>query len=307
MGAVTSRANLEAGNVVGFIGLGIMGQPMAMNLAMAGASLIVWNRTAAACEPLRAAGAEVADSPREVFARAQTVIIMLINEAATDAVLGRDTSAFGPMVAGRTVVCMGSNAPAYSRRLAADVRAAGGSYVEAPVSGSRKPAEMGRLVGLLAGNPEDVDRIRPVLKPICHVTVDCGPIGNGLLMKLSVNLFLNQMLVALAEAAHFAERNGLDLRKFQEAIDAGQMASDVSRVKLPKLVDRDFAAQAALTDVLNNERLITSAAQDIGIASPLLEVGLQLYGEAVAAGDGDLDMVAVIQAIEARTRARRQH
>jgi 3-hydroxyisobutyrate dehydrogenase len=296
----------EAGGLVGFIGLGKMGQPMALNLAAAGTPLIVWNRSPEACEPLRAAGASVAASPQEVFARAQTVILMLINEAATDAVLGRGTPAFAGMVAGRTVVCMGSNAPDYSRGLAADIRAAGGAYVEAPVSGSRKPAEMGRLVGLLAGEPKDIERVRPFLEPICHVMVDCGPVGNGLLMKLAVNLFLNQMLLALVEAAHFAERNGLDLRKFKEAIDAGQMASDVTRVKLPKLVERDFSAQAALHDVLNNERLITAAAQEVGMASPLLEVGLQLYGEAVAAGGGNLDMAAVIQALEARTRACRQ-
>lgn len=293
-----------AGDVVGFIGLGKMGQPMALNLAAAGARLVVWNRSAAACEPLRAAGAVVAASPHDVFAQAQTVLIMLIDEAATDAVLGRGTAAFAPLVAGRTLVCMGSNAPAYSRALAAEVRAAGGAYVEAPVSGSRKPAELGRLVGLLAGEPDDIARIRPLLQPICHVLVNCGPVGNGLLMKLAVNLYLNQMMVALAEAAHFAERNGLDLRMFQEAIDAGQMASDVTRAKLPKLVARDFAAQAALADALNSERLITAVAQEAGMASPLLDVGRQLYGEGVAAGDGSLDMVAVIRAIEARTAAR---
>ena len=293
------------GDLVGFIGLGIMGQPMALNLAAAGTPLIVWNRSAASCEPLRAAGAEVAATPGDVFTRARTVFIMLINEAATDAVLGRGAPSFTPMVSGRTLVCMGSNAPDYSRALAADVRAAGGAYVEAPVSGSRKPAENGSLVGLLAGEPEDIAPVLPLFQPMCRVTVNCGSIGNGLLMKLSVNLFLNQMLVALAEAAHFAERNGLDLRTFQQAIDAGPMASDVTHVKLSKLVARDFAAQAAMSDALNSERLIKAAAEHIGMASPLLDAGRQLYGEGVAAGDGDLDMVAVIRAIEARTERRR--
>jgi 3-hydroxyisobutyrate dehydrogenase len=288
---------------IGFIGLGKMGQPMAMNLATAGADLVVWNRSADRCEPLRAAGAHVAESPSEVFARAGTVIAMLVNEAATDAVLGRGTTEFGPMVAGHTVICMGSNAPGYSRGLAADIEAAGGSYVEAPVSGSRAPAEAGRLVGLLAGEPEVVESVRPLLSPICHATVMCGPVGNALLMKLSVNLFLNQMLNALAEAVHFADLHGLDLQNFGEAIAAGPMASDVTRVKLPKLIERDFAPQAAMADALNSNRLIAAAAREVGMASPLLSAGLALFEESVARGDGQLDMVAVIRAIEARTAA----
>ncbi len=129
----------RAAEAIGFIGLGIMGQPMALNLAAAGINLVVWNRTADRCAPLREAGAEVASSPSEVFARAKTVIAMLVNEAATDAVLGRGTPDFSPMVAGHTLVCMGSNPPGYSRDLSADVHAAGGS-----TSKPRSPARANR-------------------------------------------------------------------------------------------------------------------------------------------------------------------
>jgi len=285
---------------IGFIGLGIMGQPMALNLAAAGTALVVWNRSAGRCEPLRAAGAAVAASPADVFARAETVILMLVNEAATDAALSRGAPDFPSRVSGRTVVCMGSNAPDYSRSLGAEIEAAGGVYVEAPVSGSRKPAEAGQLVGLLSGEPEVVERVRPLLAPMCRATILCGPLGNALLMKLSINLFLNQMLASLAEAVHFAGRHGLDLRRFQEAIDAGPMASDVTRVKLPKLVERDFTPQAAMADALNSERLIAAAARQAGVATPMLEAGLALYHQAVEQGDGKLDMVAVLRTLEAR-------
>lgn len=288
-------------DTIGFIGLGIMGQPMALNLATAGTKLVVWNRSPAACEPLRAAAAEVATTPADVFARARTVIVMLVNEATTDAVLGRGQPGFAEMVAGHTVICMGSNPPDYSRALGAEIEAVGGEYVEAPVSGSRKPAEAGQLVGMLGGDRDVVERVRSMLKPVCRETVFCGPIGNALLMKLSVNLYLNQMLVALAEAVHFAGHHGLDLRTFQAAIDAGPMACDVTRVKLPKLVERDFAPQAVLTDALNSEALITAAARRSGAATPLLDAGRTLYQEAVDRGHGALDMVAVLRAIEART------
>jgi len=145
---------------VGFIGLGVMGQPMALNLARAGTALVVWNRTAARAEPLRAVGAEVASSPAEVFERAHVVFLMLADEAATDRALGRRTPDFAVRVTGRTVVHMGTTSPEYSRELEADVRAAGGRYTEAPVSGSRVPAEAGQLVAMLAGEPGATEEVR---------------------------------------------------------------------------------------------------------------------------------------------------
>lgn len=298
----TAMVAAEARPTLGFLGLGLMGQPMALNLARSGARLTVWNRSPEKCAPLREAGAAVAGSPAEVFARAQVVFVMIVDEAATDAALARGEPAFAGMVAARTVVCMGSNSPAYSRGLAADIAAASGRYVEAPVSGSRKPAEAGQLVALLGGDARTVEDVAPLLQPMCRESVRCGPVGSGLLMKLSVNLFLNQMLAALAEAMHFAGSHGLDLRAFQAAIDAGPMASDVTRVKIPKLAARDFAAQAAMTDALNSEHLITQAARAIGIATPMLDAGTRLFAEAVQRGDGALDMVAVLRVLEGKGR-----
>ena len=153
---------------VGFIGLGVMGQPMALNLARAGTSLVVWNRSTARSAPLRAAGAAVAASPEGVFASASVVILTLLDGDVTDAVLGRGTPAFASNVAGRTVVNMATTSPDYSIGLEADVRAAGGAYVEAPVSGSRGPAEAGELVALIAGERGAVDAVTPLLAPMCH-------------------------------------------------------------------------------------------------------------------------------------------
>ncbi|HZD71435.1 MAG TPA: NAD(P)-dependent oxidoreductase [Actinomycetes bacterium] len=286
---------------VGFIGLGVMGQPMALNLARAGTPLVVWNRSAEKSEPLRAAGASVAASPAEVLGQAPVVILMLVDGAAIDAVLGRGTPDFAANVARRTIVHMGTTSPDYSRGLEADVRAAGGSYVEAPVSGSRKPAEAGQLVAMLAGERAAVEQVRPLLGPMCQTTIVCGPVPTALLMKLSVNLFLNTMVTALAEAVHFAQRHDLDMRRFLAVLDAGPMASSVSRVKTPKLVAGDFAVQASSANLLENTRLIAEAARRSHLASPLLDVCHALYAETVALGHGESDAVAVIRAIEART------
>ncbi|MGW5480042.1 NAD(P)-dependent oxidoreductase [Streptomyces sp. NPDC004008] len=286
---------------IGFIGLGVMGQPMALRLARSGTPLVVWNRTPARTEPLRAAGAEVAADPAEVFARAEIVVLMLADDLAIDATLGRGTPDFAARVAGRVVVHMGTTSPGYSRDLEAEVRAAGGRYVEAPVSGSRVPAENGQLVAMLAGDAAAVDVVRPLLAPLCRETFVCGAAPNALVMKLSVNLFLITLVTGLSEAYHFADRHGLDRKLFLDVLDAGPMASGVSRMKAPKLLERDFAVQAAAHDVLKNNRLVAEAARAAGLASPLLDVCHVLFDETVTLGHGSEDMVAVLRAIEART------
>jgi len=291
-----------ASETIGFIGLGAMGEPMALNLVKTGTPLVVWNRTATKSGILAAAGAAVASSAAEVFARSNAIILMLADGDATDTVLARSESAFGRRVEGRLVINMATTAPHYSKALGADIRAAGGRYVEAPVSGSRKPAEAGRLIAMLAGEPRDLAVVRQLIAPMCANAMDCGRPPDALAMKLAINLFLITMVTGLVEAVHFARRHDLDLAKFRAVLDAGPMASDVSRGKLPKLIADDLAVEGAIINVLENNRLIAAAAREAGIASPLLDVCHPLYGETLSLGFGDADMVAVIRAIERRTR-----
>lgn len=275
---------------VGFIGLGVMGTPMALNLVRAGTRLVVWNRTAEKCGALEAAGAERAGSAAEVFRRCSTVVLMLADEAATDAVLD------GVELGGRTVVQMGTLSAEYSAALEARIEAAGGGYLEAPVSGSRGPAEDGTLVVMTAGRVD----VGGLLEPLCAKVIDCGAVPGALLMKFAVNLFLITMATGLAEAFHFAERRGLDVAVLAEVLAAGPMASAVSRDKAAKFVTGDYSVQAACADVLKNNRLIAEAARAGGVPSPLLDVCHQLFGETVALGRGGADMAAVIDALRHR-------
>ncbi|GAA1582274.1 NAD(P)-dependent oxidoreductase [Actinoplanes couchii] len=285
---------------VGFIGLGVMGQPMALNLARAGTQLIVWNRTPDRAEPLRAAGATVATDVEEVFRGADTVVVMLANDRVVDAVLRRGTGDFARMVRGRTLVHMGTTAPDYSAGLAADVARAGGTYREAPVSGSRGPAETGDLVVMIAGDAVDPG-VERMLRPMCREIVRCGPVPGALLMKLAVNTFLIGTVTALCEAFHFAGEHGLDPGTLSAVLDAGPMASTVSRAKGGKLRERDFSVQASIRDVLYNNQLIVDAAHAGGVAAPLSEVCRELYAEALRDGHGTADMAAVVRALETRT------
>ena len=178
--------------------------------------------------------------------------------------------------------------------------AAGGTYVEAPVSGSRAPAEAGQLVGMVAGPPSAVEGVVPLLAPVCATTVRCGEVPGATRMKLAVNLFLITQVTGLAEAFHFADSQGLDLEVFRSVLDAGPMASAVSRIKLEKLVTGDLTAQASIRDVHYNSRLVTDAARESGTASPLVDACRELFAEAEGLGHGAEDMAAIVRAIEAR-------
>lgn len=292
---------------LGFLGLGVMGQPMALNLCRAGHELIVWNRTPGKCAPLAAAGATVVTDPAEVFARVGhngIVFAMLFDESATDDALERGRPGFGKRVADRIIINMSSVAPDYSRSLAVDVARAGGRFVEAPVSGSRIPAEQGQLVAMSGGDEALCATVRPLLDPMCRDVVYCGPVGNGMLMKLAINIFMLTSAVGLAEAFHFAQRNGLPLEPFQAVADGSQMASQLSRVKLAKLMAGDFTRQGAVVDGVNNTRLIAEAASAAGASAELIAEVRRLYDEAFALGYGTDDMIAVIRAMEARASSR---
>jgi 3-hydroxyisobutyrate dehydrogenase len=275
---------------LGFIGLGTMGQPMALNLTRAGHPLTVWNRSPQKGVPLSDAGATIVDDVADVFRRSDVVFLMLIDSAAVDHVLRRGTPSFAAQLSCRTVVNMSSVEPHYSSGLEKDIKDAGGRFVEAPVSGSRVPAETGQLVAMVAGDLSVVSDVSPLLRPMCHAIVFCGSAGSGLRMKLAVNIFMLVLATGLAEAVHFADRQKLDRQLLQRILNAGPMSSAFSRIKLAKLVADDFSAQALARDGCNSTRLITDAARDAHIAASLMDVCRELYEETVALGHGSSDM-----------------
>ncbi|THF70929.1 NAD(P)-dependent oxidoreductase [Deinococcus sp. Arct2-2] len=283
---------------IGFIGLGTMGHPMAINLQRSCGSLMVWNRTPEKCTELVMAGAAVAITARDVLRSCKTTILMLSSSDAIDEVLERDTPEFTLNVQGRIIVNMGTVAPEDSTALRHAIRVAGGEYVEAPVSGSKKPAEAGQLVAMLAGTPAAVAVIEPLLQPMCSTSVVCGDVPNALLMKFAINVYLITTVTGLAESIHFARAYGLDMEKYLSILNAGQLSSPISRVKAPKMIERDFTVQASIVDVLKNNTLISDAARQAGISSPLLDICHTLFSKTLAAGRARDDMAAVITALE---------
>jgi 3-hydroxyisobutyrate dehydrogenase len=286
---------------VGFIGLGIMGRPMAANLVAAGQDLVVWNRSAPAVDHLVGLGATPAADVAEVFRRSEVVLLMLAGETGVDATLPRGSVRLAHQVRGRTVVHLGTTSPAFSVALGREVEAAGGSYAEAPVSGSRPVAEAGQLVVMLAGEPAVRRHVAPLLAPLGRAVVETGPVGSALLTKLAVNLFLITQVTGLVEAFHFAAAHDLDLEVLRRVVDDGPMASTVSRAKLAKLVEGDWEVQAGAADVLMNAELVVAAARRAGIATPLADAARDLFAETVDGGWGGLDMAAVLAAVQERS------
>ena len=280
---------------VGFVGIGTMGLPMAGRLLAAGIPLVVWNRTAAKCTPLVVRGAMSSRSIDELFQQCQVVLVMLLDQRAVDATLGRETPAFATRVHDRTVVMLGTTGASYSAALDADIRRCGGRYVEAPVSGSRVPAEQGALVGMFAGDADAVERVEPLLAHLCRTMVRCGAVPAALRTKLAVNHYLIILVTALAEAVATADACGVDLDLLQQVLDAGPMASAVSRAKLRKLLHHDFVAEAAIGDVTQIAALVRDQAREVCADAPLIETAALLFEAARARGLSDLDMAAVFQ------------
>jgi 3-hydroxyisobutyrate dehydrogenase len=140
------------------------------------------------------------------------------------------------------------------------------------------------------------------LKPMCSEVLECGAVPNGTLVKLATNIVLLTSITGLAEAMHAAEQQGLPREQLMRAILAGPLASNVTRVKAPKLVAGDFTPQASILSALANAELTYAAARSAGATTPLLSECIRLYRETRALGAGELDLVAVIKAMEARDR-----
>ena len=270
---------------------------MAANLLRASIPLIVWNRNVEKSKTIAAEGAQIAASVADLFANASIILVMLLDEQAIDAMLKRGTAEFEALVSGKTLVNLGTTSADYSSRLEQHLWRAGGKYVEAPVSGSRGPAERGALIGMIAGESKVVATVKPLLAPLCAEVFNCGLVPSAVRTKLAVNHFLVAMVAALGEAVQSASAAGVDLSVLQKVLNAGPMASDVSRLKLDKLIRRDFSAQASIQDAGKIARLALIQSIAAGARAPLLEVCVEQYRSAEAAGWQNLDMIAATRTL----------
>ena len=284
---------------VAFVGLGIMGQPMAKNVARKGYPLSVYNRTAEKALPIEEAGAVVAGSPKEAAKGADVVILMLTGPEAVDQVLDGPQGVLAGLDAGKTMINMSTVPPSYSRRLSETLKARSIAAIDAPVSGSKKPAEEGALV-ILAGGPQaKVKEMEPLLLSMGKKIVYCGEAGQGSSMKMAVNLLLGIMAAGLAEAVNLGQKCGLSTETMLETMLSGPMQCPLFEFKKPMLISDNYGAQFPLKHMAKDVRFVLQTADESGAAVPAGHVVFQLYRAAMGRGLSDKDFAAVKKVLEA--------
>jgi 3-hydroxyisobutyrate dehydrogenase len=275
---------------VAVLGTGIMGAAMARGLAGAGLDTTVWDRTAAAAEPLANAGARVAHSAAEAVTNADVVITMLPDSDAVSAVMFDGVAdAFAEGAAWAQMGTIGVQATGEVAGRLARVRP-GVLFVDAPVSGSKGPAENGQLLILASGPRAAVPLVTPVFDVIGGKTVWLGEAGAGSRMKLVVNAYMSVLIEGVAEALSLAERLGIDAGKLDEVIEGGPLDAPLVDAKLHKMERDDFAPEFPLQWALKDVDLAIEA---VGAdAPPLLAALSRQWGAAVRAGHGREDVSA---------------
>jgi 3-hydroxyisobutyrate dehydrogenase len=277
---------MSSKDTVAVLGTGIMGAPMARNLLRAGFPVRAWNRTAEKAAPLADGGAVVAESSAEAAAGAQVVLTMLSD---ADAVLD---SAADALDGAEVWVQMSTVGIDGNERCAALASERGVAFVDAPVLGSRQPAEEGKLT-VLASGPDDLrDRVDPLFDAIGARTWWLGEAGAGQRLKLVANTWVMAMVQALAETLQLAEGLGVPPQAFLDAIAGGPLDSGYAQLKGRGMIERSFAPAFPLRHAAKDLRLIEEAAARHELDVPLIDAIAARFAEGVSAGRGDLDLSA---------------
>jgi len=281
----------------GFIGLGIMGSAMATNLVRAGFDVTAWNRSPEKVAGLVALGATLAPSPREVIETCPVTFAMLADPAAAEAVCFGPNGVLEGMAPGKGYVDMSTVDAETSRRIGGAVTAKGGRFLEAPVSGSRKPAEEGTLVVLAAGDRSLFEEALPGLERMGKKILHLGETGNGATMKLVVNMVMGGMMAAFCEGLALGEKGGLALTDILDVLDAGALANPMFRLKGGQMAKGDYSTAFPLKHMQKDLRLAVALGDRLG--QPLFSAAAanESFKRARDMGLGDADFSALYRAV----------
>lgn len=277
---------------IAFLGLGIMGSRMATNLAKAGHSVRVWNRTPEKSASLISVGCIPAASSTKAVAGAQVVITMLADpQALRDVALGQGM--VDAMELGALWIDCSTVDPSTSRQMAANATNRGLRFLDAPVSGSSSAAANAKLVFFVGGTSEDLETARPLFDAMGSRIVHAGLQGAGASLKLVNNLFLAQAQAAWSEALGLAEKFGLSQETVNEAILPTHVAPAFLGFKRDKIENREWSPEFPLKHALKDIRLALSAAKEAGMDLQQLTAAESLYAQALSRGFGDSDISAI--------------
>lgn len=279
---------------VAFLGLGIMGQRMAANLAKAGHEVTVWNRTAGKTVE----GARMASTPAEAAADAEVVWICVSDTQAVNQVLFSETGVERSFREGMIVVDSSTISPSATREFAERVRQRGGEYLDAPVTGSKIGAESGQLIFIVGGEASTIARIDPLFRAMGKDVRHMGDVGMGQVAKLAMNLMIALIYEGFAEALVLSGKLGVDSEKLIGLIQASMVRSGVVDYKAPFVLKRDFSPNFPLRLMHKDIDLMLDAARELRVKLPGIETVKEVYEIAAEEGHADQDYAATLALLE---------
>jgi 2-hydroxy-3-oxopropionate reductase len=282
---------------IAFLGIGLMGAPMAARLMAAGYALALWNRTRAKAEAIAQKNSAVAATPAEAAANADVLITMLETGPVVEAVLFGEHSAAAALKPGALVIDMSSSPPPLARDHAARFKARGIGYLDAPVSGGVVGAAAGSLAIMAGGQPADFARAKPIFAPLGRPTL-VGPAGSGQLAKCCNQAIVAITIGAVSEALLLAAASGADPAAVREALMGGFADSRILQHHGARMIARDFRPGGRARVQLKDQDTILAAAKDAKLRLPLSECVTALYRDLVAAGGGELDQNGLLVELE---------
>ena len=271
---------------VGFIGLGIMGQPMAGHLLKAGYPLTVYNRTLSKTEELKSQGASVAQSPAQAARKAEVVITIVSDSPDVAQVIEGSEGVLEGISPGAVVIDMSTVSPALEQRLDGLLRGKGASLIDAPVSGGDVGARKATLAIMAGGDEQAFERVRPILEVMGRSITYCGPSGSGQLAKLCNQILVSVNLMAVCEALSLAWRNNLDPLTMIEAVQGGAAGSWQLANLGPKIASDDFDPGFMIDLMQKDLRLVQEAASSSDTPLPATSLVHQLFQSSQAWGEG---------------------
>nr|GMD69177.1 glyoxylate/succinic semialdehyde reductase 1 [Ipomoea batatas] len=282
---------------IGFLGMGIMGKAMAMNLLRHGFKVTVWNRTLSRCDELVEHGASVGETPAAVVKKCKYTIGMLSDPPAALSVVFDKNGVLEQICDGKGYIDM-STVDADTSKINEAIISKGGSFLEAPVSGSKKPAEDGQLVILSAGDKALYDQVLPAFDVLGKKSFFLGQVGNGAKMKLVVNMVMGSMMNAFSEGLVLADKSGLEQQTLLDVLDLAAVANPMFKMKGPSMIKNNYSPAFPLKHQQKDIRLALALGDENAVSMPVAAAANEAFKKARSLGLGDLDFSAVYETVK---------
>ena len=282
---------------LGYVGLGVMGSSVTRRLLDAGHTVHVWNRTREKAEPLLEAGAQWADSPREVAERAEIVFTMVTNTAAVRAVFEGDDGILAGLTPGKIYVDMSTASPANARARAEPVEAAGAQMLDSPVSGTSITVDQGKASLMVGGDAEAFERARPILEAIGPKVFHMGGNGTAVGLKIAINLSLAVQMLAFSEGVLLAEKSGIDRERVVEAMLASVIASPMVAYRGPLVLGHPDEVWFDCHMMQKDMNLALEMGRELEVPLPTTAVTNEMLTAARGMGLADKDFAIIFDAL----------